>query len=230
MGERAELEANLERLSRLVEEAAGDKETLFLDTTPDVFAAWVEGQTRGVSHLYFPMGENGRLVLHRAERKPVSIPGILRLEMSANYLAVGEQQAEGEPPPVFIAPLADPAVSFEVVPLAPERIEVRAECIPEVRGYFRGLLGEIKRRWPQADATSGSAGIGAAKRKKRGPTTRTEIRAKVFRRLKEEHPEWSQAKVAQESFKELGEYVTADTVRNTYRLMGWTWERADRIR
>lgn len=66
--------------------------------------------------------------------------------------------------------------------------------------------------------------------KKHGPTVKTQIRAKVFKQLKDEHPEWSQAKVAIEACDKLGEYVTADTVRNAYRAMGWEWKRADRIR
>ena len=63
-----------------------------------------------------------------------------------------------------------------------------------------------------------------------GPTLRTQIRGEVFKKLKDQHPEWSQAKVAMEAYEELGEEVTADTVRNTYRALGWKWERADRIR
>jgi hypothetical protein len=66
--------------------------------------------------------------------------------------------------------------------------------------------------------------------KKHGPTVKTQIRAKVFKQLKDEHPEWSQTKVAIEACDKLGEYVTADTVRNAYRAMGWEWKRADRIR
>jgi len=65
---------------------------------------------------------------------------------------------------------------------------------------------------------------------KRGPTERTKIRGEVFRKLKEKHPTWSQNRVAIEASKELDEQVTADTVRNTYRQLGWKWERADRIR
>lgn len=64
----------------------------------------------------------------------------------------------------------------------------------------------------------------------RGPTVKTQIRGEVFKRLKDEFPEWSQDKVAMEACEELGEYVTADTVRYVYRVMGWKWERADRIR
>lgn len=63
-----------------------------------------------------------------------------------------------------------------------------------------------------------------------GPTARTQTRGEVFKKLKGKHPEWSQSRVAMEASKELEEVVTADTVRNTYRMMGWKWERADRIR
>ena len=63
-----------------------------------------------------------------------------------------------------------------------------------------------------------------------GPTVRTQIRAEVFKGLKTEHPTWSQGTVAMKAQDKLGEIVTADTVRNTYRAMGWEWKRADRIR
>ncbi len=63
-----------------------------------------------------------------------------------------------------------------------------------------------------------------------GPTTRTRERFEVFRRLKAEHPTWSQDRVAREACEELGEVVFAETVRNTYRLMGEKWPRGDRVR
>jgi len=63
-----------------------------------------------------------------------------------------------------------------------------------------------------------------------GPNYRTKLRGDVFRKLKTDHPTWSQVKVADEACEELGEDVTQDTVRNTYRAMGWKWERGDRIR
>jgi len=75
--------------------------------------------------------------------------------------------------------------------------------------------------------------------KQRGPNIKTQERAMVFRRLKEEHPEWTQERVAMEACEELRENVTGETVRRAYRLMRraypdqadeWTWERADRIR
>lgn len=76
-------------------------------------------------------------------------------------------------------------------------------------------------------------------KKQRGPTIKTQERAKVFRRLKEEHPEWNYDTVALNACEELREIVTGQTVRNAYRAMReaypdqaeeWTWERADRIR
>lgn len=63
-----------------------------------------------------------------------------------------------------------------------------------------------------------------------GPTETTQIRGQVFKRLKDEHPKWTQTKVAVEAQEILHESVTADTVRNTYRAMGWEWERGDRVR
>lgn len=81
----------------------------------------------------------------------------------------------------------------------------------------------------RVDDTTMSTEEGAGKRQG-GPTARTEERAGVFKRLKDENPTWSQARVAMEAYEELGEVVTGDTVRNAYRAMGWKWVRADRIR
>ena len=68
-------------------------------------------------------------------------------------------------------------------------------------------------------------------RREGGPTVNTETRADVFKKLKDEHPDWTQLQVAMEASKviakelgeELGEEFTADTVRNAYRAMGWKW-------
>jgi hypothetical protein len=64
----------------------------------------------------------------------------------------------------------------------------------------------------------------------RCPTEKTRIRAETFRRLKDSHPAWNVERVAMEASGELGEVVTAETVRNAYRAMGWKWQRADRVR
>jgi hypothetical protein len=62
------------------------------------------------------------------------------------------------------------------------------------------------------------------------PNSRTQLRFEVFRKLKEQHPTWSQARVAMEACQDLGEVVTADTVRNSYRSMKVKWPRSDRVR
>lgn len=78
--------------------------------------------------------------------------------------------------------------------------------------------------------SDGSQIIQALPSRQAGPTLRTQLRYQVFSRLKAANPTWSQDRVAAESYDELGEIVTAETVRNTYRLMGKAWERGDRIR
>ncbi len=67
-------------------------------------------------------------------------------------------------------------------------------------------------------------------RRQRGTTRRTQDRALSFRKLKDEHPTWSLAKVAMEAGRIDGCDYTEDTVRNAYRSMGWKWERSDRVR
>lgn len=62
------------------------------------------------------------------------------------------------------------------------------------------------------------------------PNLRTRLRFEVFFKLKEENPNWTQEKMALESRKLLDEDITAETVRNTYRLMGEKWKRGDRTR
>jgi len=86
---------------------------------------------------------------------------------------------------------------------------------------------EIEEEAPEAAQT-----VGVVARRDAGPTLRIQQRAEVYRRLKEAHPDWSQAKVAMEAAEEDPECygLTSDAVRNAYRAMGWKWERADRIR
>jgi hypothetical protein len=67
-------------------------------------------------------------------------------------------------------------------------------------------------------------------RRREGPTLTTQLRANAFKEIKTDHPEWSKPKVAEEYFKVHHEYVSSDDVGNTYRAMGWPWERSDRIR
>lgn len=72
---------------------------------------------------------------------------------------------------------------------------------------------------------------------KRGPTVKTRERAKVFRELKEKHPEWSYDTVAMQAMELhtwLGE-ISGQAVRNAYKAMakvetGWKFEKSDRVR
>ncbi len=91
-----------------------------------------------------------------------------------------------------------------------------------------GLRSELERMgWIRADRVEEkvSQSISVSQ-----PNLRTQHRFAVFSRLKNEHPSWSQDKVAMESRVELGEIVSAETVRNTYRIMGAQWLRGDRVR
>ena len=55
-------------------------------------------------------------------------------------------------------------------------------------------------------------------------------RAYTCKEIKDTHLDWSYAKVAMAATDKLKEEVTEYDVRNDYRAMGWTWERADRVR
>ncbi len=65
---------------------------------------------------------------------------------------------------------------------------------------------------------------------KQGPTYRTRVRFDVMKRIKDQHPDWSQDKVGTEAGIELGEFISGEAVRNTFRSMGAEWVRADRVR
>ncbi len=63
-----------------------------------------------------------------------------------------------------------------------------------------------------------------------GPTEKTKTRAAAFKSIKDAHLHWNFDRVAAEASSKLDEVVTAETVRNAYRAMGWKWPRADRVR
>jgi hypothetical protein len=65
---------------------------------------------------------------------------------------------------------------------------------------------------------------------KRGPTIKIQERAKVCKELKDAHPEWTQEKLAMVAGDRLGEILSAESVRNVYRTMGWKWKRGERTR
>ncbi len=69
---------------------------------------------------------------------------------------------------------------------------------------------------------------------RRGPRPETVRRADLFSKIKEQHPDWSYAKVAQEATRsakvrvgrsETPTTYSADDVRSAYRSMRWKWSR-----
>jgi len=67
---------------------------------------------------------------------------------------------------------------------------------------------------------------------KRTPTNTERRRFECFRKLKDQHPDWTYERLADEVnvTRKLGEIVSGDTVRNTYRAVGAKWHKGDRRR
>jgi hypothetical protein len=110
--------------------------TLFLDTTPAIFAAWLEQKTRLVYVTDFPT-DKGRIALQTSRYNPatglVSMPGV--------YITPTNDASEQA------IPLPD-LIVFRIVRLAPERIEVAVRCDqPALQRYCLELLAEIAQRW-----------------------------------------------------------------------------------
>jgi hypothetical protein len=119
-------------------------------------------------------------------------------------------------------------LGISVTEVQPGIIEVDVDFDEDdLRECFGRLLVEMGRFWPHitASATEPLSPVALKESRTRGPTIRIQRRAECFKALKEKHPEWSQAKVGG-----CGEEVTADSVRNAYRAMGWKWQRGDRVR
>jgi hypothetical protein len=117
-----------------------------------------------------------------------------------------EAREEGE------LPTAEPAARMGAI----------LEAIDRLTSMIDRRISQRMRKEPQPPTGDGTG-------RKHGPTVKTRERARVFKRLKDAHPEWGYDRVAMEALEELG-HVTGGTVRNAYRAMGWKWERADRVR
>lgn len=104
------------------------------------------------------------------------------------------------------------------------------DLLERILAHREEPLPILMRQWIRRTARHYGLTSASASTTHRGPTEKTRIRATVFRRIKEAHPNWNVERVAMEAAKELGESVSAETVRNAYRAMGWTWQRADRVR
>jgi len=147
-----------------------------------------------------------------------------------------EQEREPDEPrrvgwwPTHIAEEVRPAIQCRYFQHAPPVLRVSIACVDErAAACCARLVQELDLRWPGAWQRSQDVDKATANTSK--PTEKTRLRAEVFKRLKDAHPEWGYDVVAQRANDELKtENITADTVRNAYKAMGWTWERADRIR
>ena len=115
---------------------------------------------------------------------------------------------------VMIKPTGLVTVSIR---LALELREYVAQLVKDLQGDF----STIRQPGARLRATG----------KQHKPTDKTEIRADVFKRLKDEHPEWTKAKVAMEAAAELNDpNVNEYTVDYVYKVMGWKWKRGRRTR
>lgn len=210
------------------------EKTFFIDTTPDIFATWLQKHTALVPYADFPT-EKGRLCLDRARLDP----GGRTLSMTSTYVAPDPADEAGE-----VLYIGGTAIFFEMLPLSEGRLEVRAECRqPAALPYFEELLRNVGTRWPESGlvqaepreqepsepgptvpASEAEAATNGRQDRNYGPTEKVIERAAAAKRLKDADPTRSMMHVAME----LGE--TPDAIRYAYRVMGWKWERADRVR
>jgi hypothetical protein len=115
--------------------------TLFLNTTEDHFANWLDEVTKRIWMHAFPT-DNGRITLQRAIATR-NLNDVLVVSIHGMYMYQSGPDTETATWPINM-------ITFRAIPLAEERIEVHAECFqPAVIGYFQELLAEITKRWPQ---------------------------------------------------------------------------------
>jgi len=139
------------------------------------------------------------------------------LEVDASYRVVWKETGKVR------FSLLQNVISFRATPRkgAKMGITVQAQCnhyASILTDYFQELLAEIAKRWPY-------------EKQKCGPTDNTQKRAQVFKQLKDKYPQWGYDTVALKARDELEDpNITGESVRYVYRVMGWKWERADRVR
>ena len=105
-----------------------------------LFAQWLSEYTRDIAFQAFPT-EKGRFVLQRI-RPPLSVQSPITLTMDSSWVTSGKE--DDTESAWQVAPL----VTFRVVPLGAEQMELHAECTqPVVSKYFHKLLQEIRWRW-----------------------------------------------------------------------------------
>jgi hypothetical protein len=92
--------------------------------------------------------------------------------------------------------------------------------------------------WEEIFCAQAFGGRATVLRGPQGPTQRTQERAELFKRLKDRDPSLSQQGFARQAMEilleegklESGEEITEYDVGYAYHVMGWDWERANRLR
>src|SRR3990172_7516584 len=122
--------------------------TFHPNTTPAHFAKWLFKHTATLGMRSFPVGR-GRVGLGRSS--PQDVAGDSGRVMIGGYYAFPDSQAQDTERHVDLGEV----IYFDLTSLAAEGVEVKAACdsseIAEaVRPYWRELLTEIARTWPEA--------------------------------------------------------------------------------
>jgi len=140
------------------------EETLILNTDVDKFAGWLAEITEKIAYRPFPTREE-EIHLQRARWSRTTDAGNPVLEMEGFCIIVREKEIVNldgrrwSKRPVTHLPDIGVLITFKVIPLASERIEVQAQCLhPAVKDYFQQeLLAEIEKRWPEARGAKATA-------------------------------------------------------------------------
>lgn len=125
---------------RLPAEGFSLNSNMVVGASATLFAQWLGEHTRYVFGRVFPT-EKGRYVLQGA-RPSLSFDTSTILTMDAHWVTSGKDEETEQAWPV------SSLITFKIIPLGAERIELQAQCIqPAVSSYFRQLLQEIRDRW-----------------------------------------------------------------------------------
>lgn len=109
-------------------------------------------------------------------------------------------------------------LQFRIIPLRPRRTKLDIEwAYPSVSGFVDKLVDTLIQDYPEAKPTRKA-------KETKGPNDTTQERAKLYKGIKDKHPECSYAQVALKANGVQPDRThTEDTVRNAYRAMGWKW-------
>ena len=122
------------------------KKAFVVSTSHDHFARWLEDYTKSFTTLSFKT-HSGRFSMLRASYN--SINRVVAMKGTHIYIGPDGTERGGE------SYQYRDAITFALIPLAPDRTEVKAQCLQDsaIR-MFERLLEEIQERWPDASSAS----------------------------------------------------------------------------